>query len=230
MKPLISIVIPAYNEEKYILKTLQSLAAQDFRDYEVIVVANGCTDDTEKVVQSQAAKVKLYSLPKANVSRARNFGAGKAQGELLFFLDADTQLDKGILEKAWARFKDGAYVVGSTKVIPDRENWRFKVHTFLKSFYLTYGLYKGCSGALICRREAFDRINGYNPNLTVKEHRKLILLLLKEGKYTCVDGYVQTSMRRFEQKGLSRVLWFWTKQLWKDKFSSLEGSEYEKVR
>ena len=70
MAVFLSVIIPAYNEEKYIRKTLYSLQLQKFQDFEVIVVANGCTDGTESVVRKRVAdgsrgKLRLFSLSKA---------------------------------------------------------------------------------------------------------------------------------------------------------------------
>src|SRR3989344_8803098 len=91
--PAISVIIPAFNEEKYLPTTLAALQKQTFSDYETIVVANGCTDDTEKILKnSKHHQLRHLSLPQANVSVARNAGALNAQGNILVFLDADTQL------------------------------------------------------------------------------------------------------------------------------------------
>ncbi len=229
MKPEISIIIPAYNEEKYIGNTLQSIKKQNYPDYEVIVVANGCTDKTLEVVKKhQDEKTKLFSIPKPNVSRARNYGAGKARGDLLFFLDADTSLELDALEKTKASFL-AEHAVATTKSQPDSDKIKFKVMSKLKNIYNST-VYQGCSGALICRKADFERVNGYDPNIIVREHRKLILNLKKMGEYTCIDTNVTNSMRRFDQWSLTKTALFWTKQWVKDKFGALESSEYEKIR
>ena len=88
MNPLFSIVIPAHNEEKYIKKTLHSIKNQTYQNYEVVVVTNGCTDKTEEIIKRRAGeRLKHFSLNASNVSRARNYGASKAMGEILVFLD-----------------------------------------------------------------------------------------------------------------------------------------------
>jgi len=230
MPPEISIVIPACNEENYIRKTLHSLKSQTYQNFEIIIVTNGCTDGTEEILKKRSNdKVKVFSLPRPNVSRARNFGAGKAGGELLVFLDADTCLDNDSLQRIKDQFK-AEHAVATTKSKPDSDEWRYKLAMGMKNFYITTKLYAGCSGALICRREDFDKVNGYDPNIIVREHRKLILNLKKMGKYTCIDTHAITSMRRFNEWSLTKASLFWTKQWLKDKVSSLENSEYEKIR
>ena len=101
----------------------------------------------------------------------------------------------------------------------------------LKNIQHRLGWYKGCSGILVCRSSDFKAVGGYD-ELAVREHRKLILKLLKLGRggYQCIDAYVITSMRRFEVWGIRRAMLFWIRQWMKDKTKGLEKSEYECVR
>jgi len=228
--PLISIIIPAHNEEKYLSHTLQSIQQQTLQDYEVIVVANGCTDKTEEIVKKNNDKrIKLFSLKQANVSRARNHGASKAEGNILFFLDADTTLEATALQIIQEKFSE-QYAIATTRVKPDSDEMKYKVAMVFKNFYLKTGLYQGCSGALICRRNDFDNVNGYDSTITVKEHRKLWKKLKPLGKYTCLDTSVTTSMRRLQQWGLWKATTFWAQQWLKDKTGDLKESSYEKIR
>tara|TARA_Y100000310_G_scaffold338626_1_gene428771 strand:- start:67 stop:756 length:690 start_codon:yes stop_codon:yes gene_type:complete len=225
-----SIIIPAYNEENYIRKTLHSIKQQSYQNYEIIVVANGCTDKTEEVVRKrEGKKLRLLSLPKPNVSVARNAGALNAQGKILVFLDADTHLEKDSLKKIKEEFKD-KHAAATTRSAPDSNKFKFKVAMKFKNFYNRTGLYKGCSGALICRKEDFHKVKGYNPELIVKEHRKLTANLTELGRYTCINTYTTTSVRRFENWGLMKASSFWVKQWFKDKTGNLKGSDYEKIR
>lgn len=225
--PTFSIIIPAYNEENYIRKTLHSIKNQICQDYEVIVVANGCTDKTEEIVKKR--NVRFLSLPKPNVSVARNAGALNANGKILVFLDADTQLAEDSLQKIKAEFTE-QYSVATTKALPDSDEIKFKIALGCKNFYNSAGFYKGCSGVLICRKEDFAAAGKYNPEIIVREHRKLILKLLEKGKYKCIDTYVISSMRRLEQWGLGKTASFWLKQWLEDRKGNLPKSEYEKVR
>ncbi|MBS3127440.1 glycosyltransferase [Candidatus Woesearchaeota archaeon] len=228
--PYISIVIPAHNEENYIRQTLHSIHNQTYQDYEVIVVTNGCTDATEEIVRRRENdKLKLLSLPIANVSRARNYGAGKAQGELLLFLDADTRLEQDSLQKIKDQFLS-SHAIATTKAKPDSPELKYTWALWFKNMYLRTKLYEGCSGALICRREDFDKVNGYDPEIIVKEHRKLIIKLKKAGKYKCLDTTVTTSMRRFQRWGLLKTTGFWLGQWVKDYVGDLKKSKYEKIR
>ena len=230
MTPDISIIIPAYNEEKYLRQTLHSLKNQTFQNFETIMVTNGCTDKTEELVKKKVSeRFRHLSLPKANVSVARNAGALNANGKILVFLDADTQLEQDGLQKIKAQFTP-KYAVASTKSKPDTLELRYKIALWLKNICQNSFLYHGCSGVLICRKEDFQKVGGYNPEIIVRENRKLILKLEKIGKFKCIDTTVTTSTRRFQQWGLSKIFFFWVCQWVKDKWGDIRLSDYEKVR
>ncbi|QDA59340.1 glycosyltransferase family 2 protein [Hymenobacter jejuensis] len=88
--PYFSVVIPTYNRASFIPATLDSVLAQQFADFEVLIVDDGSTDDTAAVVKRYTDPRLLY-LPKANGERgaARNYGFAKARGEYVLFLDSD---------------------------------------------------------------------------------------------------------------------------------------------
>ena len=228
--PAFSIIIPAHNEERYLQKTIESIKAQTVQDYEIILVTNGCTDKTEELAKKNIdAKTRHLSLPKPNVSVARNAGALNAQGETLVFLDADTQLVEDALEKIKEKFTE-EYAVATTLAKPDSHKISHHLAVFTKNFYHYLNLYQGCSGALICRKKDFQTVGGYNPEIIVREHRKLALKLKELGKFTCVNTKVITSMRRYQQWGLFKVTLFWTKKWFQDKSGTLKESSYEIIR
>ncbi|MFA6462130.1 MAG: glycosyltransferase [Candidatus Woesearchaeota archaeon] len=228
----ISVVIPACNEEKYIVNTLQNIQSLNDPDVETIVVCNGCTDNTESLAKKAANQsTRIISFKEGHVSKARNIGAQKAEGETLLFLDADSLVSEDTFSRIKEDFSD-KHAVATTKVQPDDPKLKYKFAMGFKNFYHTTNLYQGCSGALICRKEDFDKVDGYDASLKVKEHRKLILKLKRHtGKeFTCLDTNITTSMRRFQQWGLTKATFFWLGQWVKNYFGDLKHSEYEKVR
>lgn len=230
MAPYFSIIIPAHNEEKYLQNTIDSIKSQTLQDYEIILVTNGCTDKTEEVTKRNSnAKTRHFSLPKPNVSVARNAGALNAQGETLLFLDADTQLAADALEKIKQQFTE-EYAVATTLAKPDSQKVAHRLAISFKNLYHYLHLYQGCSGALICRKKDFHAVGGYNPEIIVREHRKLALNLKKLGKFTCINTTVTTSMRRYQQWGLLKVSLFWMKKWLQDKSGTLKESSYEIIR
>ncbi len=220
----ISVIIPAHNEEKYIADTIRSIPEQ----VETIVVANGCTDKTEDVVR-KFSHVTLLSLPNAHVSAARNAGATRATGDVLLFLDADTLLSKDSLQKIREQFTEGQSIA-TTLVKPDENKMMFTLSQGFKNFYNKTGLYKGCSGALICRRKDFLAVGGY-PLIPIAEHRKLTTQLLQHGSFTCITTYVTTSMRRYQKWGMVKSIFFHSIKSLKGKWGGdLSKNKYEVIR
>lgn len=87
---MISVVIPLYNKEKQIVKTLQSVLQQTFQDFEVVIVNDGSTDGSVAAAEAvQDARIRIIHQENAGVSAARNRGITEAKYELIAFLDAD---------------------------------------------------------------------------------------------------------------------------------------------
>ena len=95
--PKFSIIIPVYNVEKYIGRCLDSVFKQTEKDFEVIVVDDGCTDKSIEIAKEY--DVKIITSKHVSVSEARNIGEKKAQGKYLLFLDSDDYWDKDLLKE-----------------------------------------------------------------------------------------------------------------------------------
>jgi glycosyltransferase involved in cell wall biosynthesis len=89
-RPLVSVVIPCFNAERYLGETLESVLAQTYSAIEIIVVDDGSSDDTQKVAQSYS--VRLIRQKNRGVSAARNHGIRQSQGKYILFLDHDDRL------------------------------------------------------------------------------------------------------------------------------------------
>jgi glycosyltransferase involved in cell wall biosynthesis len=96
--PKVSVVIPAYNAEKYIAETLQSVFDQTYGNYEVVVVDDGSQDGTLELLQSYAPKIRVFSKPNGGPASARNVAIQNSDGELIAFLDSDDIWFKDKLE------------------------------------------------------------------------------------------------------------------------------------
>ncbi len=98
---MVSVIIPAYNMEKYIGRCLSSVIAQTYSDLEIIVVDDGSSDNTYDIAKEYSEKDKrvfIYHKENGGVSSARNFGIEKATGEYIFFFDPDDLLEKDCIE------------------------------------------------------------------------------------------------------------------------------------
>ncbi|MFN6964377.1 MAG: glycosyltransferase [Pyrinomonadaceae bacterium] len=120
-EPLVSVVVPAYNEEIVIRRTVDSLLASDYADLEVLVVDDGSTDDTYRIALEAYAgdrRVSVFTKPNAGKAEALNFGWRKAKGEIVIGLDADTIFDRGTISALAHRFVDPAAgaIAGNAKV------------------------------------------------------------------------------------------------------------------
>lgn len=107
--PKFSIIVPAYNMEKYIKRTLDSIKKQTFKDYEVIVIDDGSTDKTVEVAKT--AKVKVIEHKHAGLSVVRNAAIKEAKGDYIVMLDSDDWWDKDLLKKLDESSKNDADVI-----------------------------------------------------------------------------------------------------------------------
>ena len=95
MKKRFSIIVPAYNVEKYIEEAIKSVLAQEFEDYELILIDDCSTDNTKNILEKYKSKTtKIYSTTKNTGTAAgpRNVGLKHARGEYIIFLDGDDKL------------------------------------------------------------------------------------------------------------------------------------------
>lgn len=105
-----SVIIPVYNVAPWIGKALDSLCAQTFRDFEVIVVNDGSTDDSVAIVNKYIGRlgIKLVSQPNRGLSAARNAGLSRAVGEFVYMMDSDDSIHPSLLAFAARGLSSGA--------------------------------------------------------------------------------------------------------------------------
>lgn len=203
----ISIIIPAYNEEAYIKRTLKSVKAsgevlkKHFNAVlEIIVVDNESSDDTADIARAMGARVVRESVH--NIAKVRNTGAEAANGEFLCFVDADSELSPGILSEVYKAMKSGRYVGGGAKFKLDRKGLIFSL-IFAGSVLATH--FTGLSGVLIyTSKKEFEEIGGFNENYFAGEDLFFILSLCKQAKKKKLKfkniyrGHIVTSARKFD--------------------------------
>jgi glycosyltransferase involved in cell wall biosynthesis len=168
---MISIIIPAYNEAKYIKATLATLKAcfGNYDDIEVIVVNNGSLDDTRNHVQ-QFSWAKVIDLPlPVTVAEARNIGVKHSSGDFLSFIDADILVSESwfnTLENYYRNNFDMPMISGYKVSISKHPSWIelnwFSCFKKSPSSYIN-------SGNLICSKKVFNLIGGFDPKLRTGE-------------------------------------------------------------
>lgn len=127
-KPIISLIVPAYNVAEFLPDCLQSLGAQtDFEDYEIIVIDDGSTDGTAKICDEyQSDKLYVIHQKNAGLSGARNTGIKQARGEFLSFVDGDDVVSPDFLKRLY----DTAIKTSADIVICDFAEFSAKLPTF----------------------------------------------------------------------------------------------------
>lgn len=224
----ISVVIPAHNEEKYISKCLKSLLAQDFRDFEIVICLNACSDGTERVIRKflisnfqfpiSDRKIKIVKEDRKGVVFARQAGTQAAQGEIVASVDADTVYPKDWLSKIAVAFeknssltfpfKKGENLIGIYGPIYLYDGpiiiRVLDLIFYLPFLYLSklFGHDNPAGMNFAFKKSAFDKIGGYNMNLKSAEDVELGYRLKKYGKLRISPGLkVYSSARRF-RKGI----------------------------
>ncbi len=205
----ISIVIPAYNEEKFITICLDSLVNQKTsKKFEVIIVDNNSTDDTRKVAEKYRNKLnlKVISEKKKGRGAARSAGFKAAQGELIFSTDADTKVPTDWIEVLSGFFKKDniVAVTGTCKMIDCSWITNMFLNTFQPKIMFLYRLFYGyywLSGFnFAIRRSVYKESGGFNPNLNAHEDIELGLKVKNLGDvYFFKNLPVVVSGRRFKK-------------------------------
>ena len=106
---LFSIIVPVYNSEKFIRKCLDSILAQTFNDFEVIIIDDGSTDNSSKIFETYSkedSRIQIYHFENAGVSISRRRGISLAQGEYLVFVDSDDTIYPELLEQVSSTIKE----------------------------------------------------------------------------------------------------------------------------
>jgi glycosyltransferase involved in cell wall biosynthesis len=215
----ISIIVPAYNEEKYIGATLDSIKqSQRFLLHEtglsteLIVVDNDSTDSTARIALSLNAKV--VQEPTHNIAKVRNAGAKAARGDVLVFVDADTTVPERLLWRIYEVLSDGRCFGGA--IDTNHQPARLSVKVYLRAWRLLGKVAGMAQGATqFCRRDVYGSLHGYDETLYMGEDVDFYWRLKQLAKrchayvYLINDIQVSPSARRFDRWSVWRTL-IWT--------------------
>jgi len=187
--PTLSVVVPAYNEEKLLRACLRSVKSCLPPGSELIVCDNNSTDATPRIAAEEGATVVFE--PHNQISRARNAGAKAATGDWLLFIDADSVLNPGTLEDLLLFMKAGCVVGGGCLVAMDRVPKRFLP---LVGFWnLCSRLFLVAAGSFVfCRADAFREVGGFSEELYAGEELELSQALKRWGRQRGLDFVILT--------------------------------------
>ncbi len=127
MTDLVSIITPLYNSERFVAATIESVLAQTYQHWEMIVINDGSTDNSAHIVAEYATRdprIKLFSQPNAGSAAARNNGIRRAAGRYIALLDSDDLWEPNFLEEQIALLteKKAVLVYSSHKRIDENGN------------------------------------------------------------------------------------------------------------
>ncbi len=213
--PLISVIIPTRNEEKYIKTLLSEIKRQTYKNYEILVCDYKSTDNTVKISKKLGATV--IPVKRKGISAGRNAGIKKAKGKIIAFIDADYEIPPTLFESVVDQLNDpkNKDVVGivppqkaDLKGIPRKKLRRIKLIGFIYETVYTRMrlLTKLPFGCVFCREEAVKRAGLFNEKITVSEDIEYYSRILKYGRFILGKKYVKMSMRRFKKEGFVRAV------------------------
>jgi GT2 family glycosyltransferase len=203
--PVLSLIIPAHNEEALLGATLDALGeAARGLDAELIVVDDGSTDGTAAIARARGALV--VEVQARQIAAARNAGARVARGRLLVFVDADTIVPAAVLADAVAAWRAGAVGGGAGAVFePGAPPWAHRGIRFAGWVLRRARWAAGCF--FFADRDAFQRSGGFDERYFASEEIHLSRALKRLGRFVILPGAVQTSARKSEQYSFAHTVW-----------------------
>lgn len=198
---MLSIVIPAWNEEKYLPILLECINQQAYKDYEIIVADAASTDNTPKIARRYGCKIVKGGMPAVG----RNNGAKAAKGEILLFLDADVQFDENFIMKSIDEFKRrkldvaGVYITPSSRKIIDK----IYLGIFNCCIFVTQLFYSSAfGGGIFCKKWLHKKVSGFDDTIILGEDTDYVRRCAKFGKFRIMNNVkIYFSMRRFDKEG-----------------------------
>jgi glycosyltransferase involved in cell wall biosynthesis len=193
--PLVSIVIPVYNGSNYLKEAIDSALAQTYNNFEVLVINDGSTDNTEKIAQSYGDRIKYFSKENGGQSSALNYGIEKMTGDYFSWLSHDDVYFPQKLESqimALDSSDDRIACVYSNYSVIDKNGNLVKNHKIISggtihpAFYLlAYGTFDGNS--VLIPRIAFDKVGLFDLNRPMTSDASMFFDLSLKYRFCFVD-------------------------------------------
>jgi glycosyltransferase involved in cell wall biosynthesis len=230
---MISIIIPTYNRAQNVEEAIQSVLEQDYfhpnredGTYELLIIDNGSTDETKRIIESFGSRVKYHFLGERGVSRARNFGLSLARGKFIAFLDSDDlwKEDKiriqmsvmNNLPQTMICYTEEIWIRNGVFVNPRKKHKKYSGWIFNKVLPLCL---LSLSSALF-RKEVFDEVGSFDEDLPACEDYDLGIrlahrypfhlitkpLIVKRGGHPDQLSQKYWGMDRFRIKSLEKAL------------------------
>lgn len=206
--PVLSFVIPAYNERDQLQLTLPALheaAKQLGHPYELIVVDDHSDDDTAEIAQQLGARV--IGVQCRQISATRNAGAKAAHGKVLIFVDADTRVSPDAVRAAWVVLGEGAIGGGADLRFEADQDLEWSLRVTMACWRVLSRTCRWAAGCFIfVRRDAFERVGGFDERYFASEEILLSRVLKREGRFVILREAVFTSPRKMVPRRMRQYL------------------------
>jgi glycosyltransferase involved in cell wall biosynthesis len=203
---MISFVVPAYNEEALIGRTLEALnlAMQQIEEpYEIVVADDASSDGTAAIAEACRARVVRVEL--RQIAATRNAGARAARGDKLIFVDADTLVSEAVVRAAVNAMNEGVAGGGSAVSFEGRvPRYAERMQPALVRIFRALGIACGCF--LFCTRRAFEAAGGFDEKLFASEEITMSRALKRQGRFVVLRESVTTSGRKLRMYSGKQVL------------------------
>ncbi|MEG3955221.1 glycosyltransferase [Microcoleus sp. herbarium2] len=186
--PQVSVIIPAYNGDRYIAQAVESVISQTYKNWEIIVVDDGSTDDTRQALQPYVEKIRYVYQENQGVAAARNRGIKESRGELIAFLDQDdfflsdklagqvalfdAQPSLGIVNSGWRLVNEQG------ETISDIKSWEYFPILNLKTWIVQMPV---LPSAMMFSRKWLENVGGFNSEFDSVDDADLVLRLVLLG-------------------------------------------------
>jgi glycosyltransferase involved in cell wall biosynthesis len=212
MAPLVSVIIPTFNRWPLLREAIESVLKQSYRDFELIVIDDGSTDDTSKGLAKMVSQLRFFSLPRKGVSAARNFGVRQSVGRYIAFLDSDDLWLPRKLEKQVAFMSGQSEIqICQTEEIWIRNGVRVnskRIHRKPSGdiFAPSLDLCLVSPSAVMMTKDLFQRVGGFDEAFPVCEDYDLWLRISVEYTVPLIAESLVIK-RGGHADQLSRALW-----------------------
>jgi len=185
-EPLVSIIITSYNYSKYIEKAIDSCIEQDYLNKEIIIIDDGSTDETSKILDKYKNKVSVYLQNNQGLEKTANYGINISKGDYWVRLDADDYLDKNFLTEIVKEInKNFCFYYSNYKIVDSKNDilQNIKLPSFNKKEILSRGDFLA-SGTLVRKLSSFE-VGLYNNNVYncgLENYEFIIKLILNNNK------------------------------------------------
>lgn len=234
-----AVVVPTWREEGYIGRLLDSLAGQTVSPKEIVVVDASSDDGTIEEItskQAQLPQMQAIQVPRSTIAKQRNIGVFHTKSPHILFLDADTVPEKPrTLEQYRAEVERRKPDIALAETRPLSDDIRDKIYYKALFWYLlkvSFPFYPLATAMnLYVKREAFERLGGFNEEIYVGEDHQLLQRMVKTcSEFAFLDNpKFDTSIRRIIKEGRLRLFWKLAVMGWQTRggnFARISGIDY----